>query len=72
MPKKKKNQPRLLDETELAFIRGKASVGQATPDELLSVFQHLDLLYEKMNEVEQDDFFGTEGWRHFFGIPGAD
>lgn len=22
----------------------------------------------KLNELDEDDFFGTEGWRHFFGL----
>lgn len=63
---------KLLTQKQLNTIRGKASVGHATPKELLSVFGHWDLIEMKMDEVEQDDFFGTEGWRHFFGLPDAD
>lgn len=22
----------------------------------------------KLDELDQEDFFGTEGWRHFFGV----
>lgn len=65
-------KPRLLSEREINVIRGKAIVGRATPAELMSVFAHWDLMEAKMDEVERDDFFGTEGWRHFFGLPDAD
>lgn len=65
-------KPRLLSEKERNIIRGKALVGHATPDEILSVFAHYDLMEMKMDELEVDDFFGTEGWRHLFAIPGED
>lgn len=61
-----------LTEKELNTIRGKAMVGHATPDEIMSVFGHLDALEMQLDEREQDDFFGTEGWRHAFGLPDAD
>ena len=61
-----------LTEKELNTIRGKAMVGHATPEEILSVFAHLDAMEMKLDETEEDDFFGTEGWRHFFGLPDAD
>lgn len=70
MPKFEK--PRLLSDKELNTIRGKALVGHATPQELAQVFGHIDSIEMKLEEVEQDDFFGTEGWRHFFGHPDAD
>lgn len=65
-------KPKLLSQKDINIIRGKAIVGQATPQELMQVFGHWDLMEEKMDEVEKDDFFGTEGWRHFFGLPDAD
>lgn len=61
-----------ITEKELNTIRGKAMVGHATPAETLSVFSHLDELEMKLDEFEQDDTFGTEGWRHSFGLPDAD
>lgn len=61
-----------LTEQELNIIRGKAIVGHATPEEILSVFGHLDAIEAKLDETQEDDFFGTEGWRHFFGMPDAD
>lgn len=61
-----------LTDKELNIIRGKAIVGHATPEEILSIFSHLDSLESKLDETQEDDFFGTEGWRHFFGMPDAD
>ncbi len=28
----------------------------------------LQTLIDKMEELDQEDFFGTEGWKHFFGL----
>ena len=58
-----------LTEKELNTIRGKALVHAATKDEILSVFTHLDELEYKLEETDYEDFFGTEGWRHYFGLP---
>ena len=63
---------KLLTQRELNMIRGKASVGHATPQEILSVFSHYDLIEMKLDELDNDDAFGTEGWRHSFGLPDAD
>lgn len=30
-----------------------------------AVREYLVKLIEKLDELEMDDFFGTEGWRHF-------
>lgn len=61
-------KPRFLTERELNIIRGKAMVGHATPGEILSVFGHLDLLEIELDECDLNDEFGTEGWRHRFGL----
>lgn len=58
-----------LTEKQLNTIRGKTMAGAATGDEHMDVFRHLDTLVEKLDEFEQDDTFGTEGWRHAFGMP---
>lgn len=62
-------KPRFLSDRELNTIRGKALVGKASISEILSVFGHLDCLEAKLEDCDLDDFFGTEGWRHFFAIP---
>mgnify|MGYP001577234580 CR=1 FL=1 len=65
-------KPKLLTQQELNIIRGKASVGKASPSEILSVFGHYDIMEMKMDEADSDDFFGSEGWRHWFGLPDAE
>ena len=63
---------KLLTQKEINIIRGKVEVGKAKPKDILRVFDHWDLMEDTMNGMERDDFFGTEGWRHFFGLPDAD
>ena len=65
-------KPRLMSTKELNIIRGKAIVGHATPEELMQVFGHLDTLESKLDDLDGEDFFGTEGYRHFFDYPDAD
>ena len=65
-------KPKLLTEKEINIIRGKAIVGKATPGELMSVFSHYDLIEAELDERDGEDYFGTEGWRHSFGLPDAD
>lgn len=65
-------KPRLLTEQELNMIRGKSIVERASAKELMQVFSHYDLIEQKLSELDHEDFFGTEGWRHFFGLPDAD
>jgi len=60
---------KFLTAKELNTIRGKTMVGQATGDEHMDVLHHVDALEAKLDEFEQDDTFGTEGWRHAFGLP---
>lgn len=52
----------------LNTVRGKAMVGHATPDEIMKVFGHLDALEMFLDEHDEDDVFGTEGWRHAIGL----
>lgn len=61
-----------LTERELCMIRGKASVGKATPKEILSVFEHYDKIEMELEDRDSQDYFGTEGWRHAFRLPDAD
>ena len=63
---------RFLTQRELNLIRGKSLVGHATPDEILQVFGHYDLIEHRLDELDYDDVLGTEGWRHRFGLPDAD
>lgn len=60
---------RLLSDNKLNEIRGKAIVGMATVAEIMSVFEHLDSIYNQLDLSDSDDTFGTEGWQVFFGLP---
>lgn len=33
-----------------------------------AVREHLKLFIEKLDELDEEDFFGTEGWKHEFGL----
>lgn len=61
-----------LTQRELNTIRGKALVGHASVKEIQSVFEHLDTLEMALNEADNDDLLGTEGWRHYVGLPDSD
>jgi hypothetical protein len=28
---------------------------------------HLKIIISKLNELDLEDFFGSEGWKHYFG-----
>lgn len=49
-------------------IKGKNLVGKATKEDIEKLFEHLDALEMFLDENEQDDQFGTEGWRHAIGL----
>jgi hypothetical protein len=52
----------------LNTIRGKNIVGAATTDDVFVLLQHIDALEDLLDEGDDDDAFGTEGWRHRLGI----
>ncbi len=49
---------------EFFKILGKLS----TQEEYVEFIQHLDNLFELLDELDCDDVFGTEGWRHAIGL----
>ncbi|MCI1002815.1 hypothetical protein HWD97_22340 [Ochrobactrum sp. C6C9] len=52
----------------LNTVRGKAMVGHASPEEIMKVFDHLDALEMFLDDHDEGDVFGTEGWRHTIGM----
>jgi len=60
---------KLLTEKRLNIIRGKALVGAATRQEIASVFGHIDAMEARLDRADDDDTFGTEGWRHWMDMP---
>jgi hypothetical protein len=49
-------------------VRGKNLVGKATKEDIETLFEHIDALEMFLDENEEDDRFGTEGWRHAIGL----
>lgn len=58
----------VLTEKELNILRGKTLTNHITQQEILKVFGHIDMLELFLDERDQDDAFGTEGWRHSIGM----
>lgn len=50
------------------IIRGKHSVGAATKADVDRLLEHIDALEAFLDWYEEDDTFGTEGWRHAIGL----
>lgn len=52
----------------LNIVRGKNLVGKATKADIMKVFEHVDALESLLDEADENDTFGTEGWRHSLGL----
>lgn len=44
-------KPRILNDSELNMIRGKALAGHATPSEIMSAFSHFDLILMELQKL---------------------
>lgn len=53
-----------MKEADFFKIIGKLS----NQDEYAEFSQHLDNLFQLLDELDCDDVFGTEGWRHAIGL----
>jgi hypothetical protein len=62
-------KPRLLSDSEVNMLRGKALVGAMTPQDQMALCGHVTELEMHLDEADDSDTFGTEGWRHHFGVP---
>jgi hypothetical protein len=60
--------PKPQTEKTINIIRGKNLVGKAEPGDVSKLIEHIDALEMFLDENEQDDQFGTEGWRHAIGL----
>ena len=49
-------------------IRGKNLVGKASKEDIDVLFEQLDAFEQFLDDWDQDDNFGTEGWRHAIGL----
>lgn len=61
--------PKLLTDRELNELRGKNLVGALTKEEIFTLFVHLDFIEMWLDDKDNADTFGTEGWRHDIGMP---
>jgi hypothetical protein len=62
----------MLSSKRLNIIRGKALVGKASTSDVQTLLDYIDALESKLDEHDDVDFFGSEGWRHAFEHPDAD
>jgi hypothetical protein len=62
----------LLSEKQVNIYTGKAQVGALSKEEQLALVNHIDALERKLTELDEEDYFGTDGWRHIFGVPDSD
>ena len=59
--------PELREEQEINMIRGKMLCNAAMRDELHDFLRYVSVLESLVGEASDEDFFGTEGWRHRIG-----
>ena len=53
---------------DVNILAGKALVGAQTDEEQRIMVEYSTELEILLDEADQDDFFGTEGWRHRLGL----
>lgn len=46
---------------------GLAKGGMLHRQQILELFEYIEELEELLDEADNDDTFGTEGWRHLIG-----
>lgn len=56
------------DDRIINTIRGKNLVGATTKEDVSKLLEHIDALESWLDEQDCEDTFGTEGWRHHFGL----
>lgn len=58
----------LLDKKRFIQLETKAELEMIQPDEIQELINYIICLEAAMDACDQEDFFGTEGWRHRFGL----
>lgn len=59
----------LLSDHEQHTLRGKCLMRFALDDDVWTLLNHYTVLEQKLDELDDEDALGTEGWRHVMGIP---
>jgi len=57
----------IKSEREINMIRGKMAVGHASVDEIRDFLYYVTHLEQFVEEASDEDFYGTEGWKHRIG-----
>lgn len=57
----------IVSEQKLNEIRGKMLVNAATQEELHDFLRYVGNLELLVEEASDEDFYGTDGWRHRIG-----
>jgi hypothetical protein len=60
--------PKPQTDKTINTIRGKNLIGRADKADVDKLIEHIDALEMFLDNHEQDDQFGTEGWRHAIGL----
>jgi len=60
--------PKAQTEKTINVVRGKNLVGKAQQADVNKLLEHIDALELFLDEGDQDDMFGSEGWRHRLGV----
>lgn len=58
----------MIDFDEVNVIRGKNLVGKASKADVFNLLELIDFFEREFDELDTEDVFGTEGWRHCFGF----
>lgn len=63
---------KFLSDQKKNELAGKAYAGALNREEQLSLIKHIAAFESKLDDYDLEDFFGTEGWRHNFGVSHKD
>ncbi len=57
----------MKSEKEINMIRGKMTEGVASVDEILEFLRFVDAMEKMLNDGNDYDVFGTQGWKYHMG-----
>jgi len=57
----------ILEENDVNKIKGKLEVNKASQEEILNFLEYVNKLENLLEEADEDDYYGTEGYRRRLG-----
>lgn len=57
-----------LSKTKVSILLGKFETEKLLMMEVDQLFEHIEALEAALDEADDFDALGTEGWRHYLGI----